>query len=203
MIITLSQFKKAMDEALEKHEEELTLTWDKLSFGEYTAVWERNGEKSGVYQSLAKKLGMKWHGQYWNLDAVFFKEWSKHSDGFGASFLSLVIEHENQCDTSPQEINRLLAASASLKVLVTYPYSDYVQESPKEHTDEKTISQTIGSDSGQKWLNKYVKQIEIFDDIWPGHSAQQRYVVIFGGEDKNKKSVWKYYIYRQGEFCSF
>ncbi len=172
MIITLSQFKKAMDDVLEKHDEELTLTWDKLSSGEYTAVWERNGEKSGVYQSLAKKLGMKWHGQYWSLDAVFFKEWSKHSDGFGASFLSLVIEHENLCDTSPQEINRLLAASASLKVLVTYPSSGHEQE----------------------WLNKYAKQIEIFDDIWPGYSAQQRLVVIFGNADEENKSVWKYYV---------
>ncbi len=178
MIIALPQFKKAMDEALETHDEELTCAWNNPV--KYTAVWERDEEDGGVYQSLAKKLGMKWYSQSPSLDAMFFEEWSQHLDDLGVRFLSLVIEHANQCNISIEKINRLLAASASLKVLVTYPSSGHEQ----------------------KWLDKYEKQIKIFDDIWPGRSVQQRYVVIFGGEDKNKKSVWKYYIYRQGEFCS-
>lgn len=181
-IIALPQFKEAMAEVLEKHEPELKDTW--YNPGAYTAVWDKAGENGGVYQSLADKLGMKWKGEYWWIDTVLFREYCPmaYGGGWRASFISVAVEHENDFSTSCQEINKLVAVNASLKVLVTYPGE---------------------GDTDKILLSEYAGQIQAVDNVWPGHSAQQRYVVIFGGTDDNPASVWDYYVYENGGFRSF
>lgn len=180
-IITLPEFKAAMGEVLRKHEDKLLGAWNTLT--EYTDIWgHKSGKEGYIYSELAEELGMKWRHEYAAMyDAVYFKDWCPIAGGGGrqAAFLSLVVEHENNHETSGQEMNRLLSVNASLKALVTYP------------------------DNNEKELfAAYAQQIKVVDDILPGYSAQQRHVVIFGDKE-NGSLVWTYYIYGHGEFRPF
>ena len=154
--------------------------------GSFTKRWEKL-----IYPKVAHELSLKhWRGnksgEYWYLDAIFYRHGSKilADQGYDyATFLSVAVEHENNSTTSYQEMNKLSAFNASLKVLVTYPE----QEEDPEQEKESTL------------LRNYTKQIKSAD-VYGDFVDKRRQMAVFGYKE-NDTVCWEYHLFNGAEFA--
>ena len=179
-VISPSQFKAALQSVLENPamNKRLYDRWDTTS-KEYTSVWEDSVD--GVYRQLADALGLRLKREhYGHIDAVFYKNFNKDFPT-SVNFFSVVIEHENNTDTSWEEIEKLTVLNSPMKVVVTYPYEDY---------------------SVDELLSDYSEHISVSDKVWSNHSAEQRYIAVFAKNDpENEQDMrWEYHLYEKGKF---
>lgn len=70
---------------------------------------------------------------FWTLDCVYFKN-RVFSKGTWPNKLEVIVEHENQGNTSYEEMCKLCYWKANLKVLITYRFPN-----AKEHNSENLI----------------------------------------------------------------
>lgn len=116
---------------------------------------------------------------YW-LDAIFceaydhvhFPENSRY-----AKYIVVAIEHENDCDSSVIEMNKLQIYNAPLKVLITYCDSD-------KKTEEQLAKYSI-----------IMNDADVFSDF----DYLRRQLVIFG-RLKGPIVDWNYYVYDGSRF---
>ena len=181
-VISPSQFKAALQSVLENPamHKRLYDRWDTTS-KEYTSVWEDSVD--GIYRQLADALELLLKREhYGHIDAVFYKNFNKEFPR-SVNFFSVVMEHENNTDTSWEEMEKLTVLNSPLKVVVTYPYEEY---------------------SADELLADYAEQIAVMDKVWSNHSAEQRYIAVFASEIQpsisEKGTPWEYHLYEKGKF---
>ena len=178
LIVDPWEFKEHLDAILMGKNACLVNLWDDNPGS--TKEWEKDG---GVYHQIAKALGLQYWADYWHLDAVLFKDSDKllsyRPYSNYATFLSVAMEHENDFTTSREEMNKLSIFNASLKVLVTYPYSRA---------------------DGRKLLDDYAKQVKSAD-VFGDFEDKRRQMVIFGRK-KNDTIRWEYYLFKGEQFVS-
>jgi hypothetical protein len=167
-----SEFYSAFLKVVQPQELMLAEAWEKPR--QYTALM------FSLFPPIAEALGFCCYlGNYFYLDTIFYKE--KDITNFPshwtyASFISVAVEHENECAGTAQEMNKLQLFNAPLKVLITYPY--------KRNSDSL--------------LGRYAEIIsaaDVFDDI----STLRRQLVIFGWKE-GQNVGWKGFEYAQGSF---
>ncbi len=130
-----------------------------------------------VIPETARQLGLQHRAEYYQIDAVFYHE--RDEVNFRdpawtyAKYISVAVEHENECYGSAVEMNRLQLYNAPLTVLVTYP------------TRQKTA----------ETLEKYSAIVRA-GDILENASTQRRQLVIFG----YAAAEWEAFVYRDGGF---
>ena len=179
LIITPKQFRDAADSVLRDKtlQSRLENVWGSPA-ADYTEVWEGRKKKDGFYDRLARALNFQCQQQYWDIDAVYYKNRAMNAGrGYRVEFISLAFEHENNANRSGIAWNRLLAANASLKVLATY----------------------IHFADAEDYLANYAEQTRVVDDVLPGFSEQQKHIAMFCDMDSENWD-WRYYLYKNGKF---
>ena len=181
-IVSPQEFKEHFAVVLNRNNAALVKHWD--CFKKTTAVWTKI-----IYPQIAKELGSLIHcPEYMQLDAVFF---AKEDDCVKKpvrhylypQYFSVVMEHENDSNTSFEEMNKLSLINAPLKVLVTYPYQD---DAPAQKKEKPLLDNYI----------KQVKNADVFDDF----EGKRRQMVIFGYKE-NDTIHWKYYLFKDKRFA--
>ncbi len=180
-IISPQKFKKHFDAVLSANDEALVKHWD--CFKETTAVWT-----TIIYPRIAEELGSLIHcTEYMNFDAVFY---AKEDDCVKKpvrhylypQYFSVVMEHENNSNTSFEEMNKLSLINAPLKVLVTYPHQN---EASFQMPEDELI----------KIYQKQMKNADVFGDF----KNKRRQMVIFGRK-KNDTIHWEYHLFNGENF---
>ena len=176
LIVEPREFKRAFQTVVDNLAAPLFEKWDMLD--PFTNIW-----KDEIYSQIADELSLQSWIEYWYVDAVFFRDSEKMlpepPDSNYATFLSVAMEHENKPKESHIEMNKLSIYNASLKVLVTYPYS---------RTD------------GDALLNDYTKQVKSAD-VFGDFVDKRRQMAIFGYKE-NDKVCWEYYLFDGEQFVS-
>ena len=183
-IISPQEFKKHFGAVLSANGDKLVKHWD--CFKKTTAVWTEI-----IYPKIAEELGSLIHcTEYMNFDAVFF---AKEDDCVKKpvrhylypQYFSVVMEHENDSNTSFEEMNKLSLINAPLKVLVTYPKQGGAPAQEKE----KTL------------LDNYTKQVKNADVF--GDFKDKRCQMVVFGRKKNDTIRWKYYLFNGAKFALY
>ena len=182
-IVSPQEFKKHFDAVLSVNDVDLVKHWD--CFKKTTAVWTKI-----IYPKIAKELGSLIHcPEYMQLDAVFFAKEDKCVKKpvrhyLYPQYFSVVMEHENDSNTSFEEMNKLSLINAPLKVLVTYPK----QSAAPDQKEKNTL------------LRNYTKQVKNAD-VFGDFENKCRQMVIFGYYKKSGKKIrWVYYLYKGKKF---
>ena len=182
-IVSPQEFKKHFDAVLSVNDAALVKHWD--CFKKTTAVWT-----TIIYPQIAKELGSLIHcTEYMDIDAVFF---AKEDDCVKKpvrhylypQYFSVVMEHENDSNTSFEEMNKLSLINAPLKVLVTYPHQN---EADFQMMEDELI----------KIYQKQMKNADVFGDF----KDKRRQMVIFGYKE-NDTIRWEYYLFKDKRFVS-
>jgi hypothetical protein len=134
-----------------------------------------------IIRDVALKLGMLRYREYYQIDTVFCHEIDavhfKNPAYRYVKYISVAIEHENDCSTAAVEMNRLQLYNVPLAVLITYP-SSRAKAAPT--------------------LKKYatiIRQADVFENA----SKERRQLAIFGYRG-NGRVDWDAFVYQEGSF---
>jgi hypothetical protein len=136
--------------------------------------------RSYIFPRIAKNLGLQaWNKEYYSLDAMFYEE--RGTDKFEryttyAKWISVAVEHEYQPQKTHEEINKLQAFNAPLKVLITYA---------EEGADSDALLRTY---------EKVISHADVFGDI----ATLRQQLVIFGTLKPSRE--WRFYVYESDGF---
>src|SRR3984885_14386134 len=80
--------------------------------------------RSNIFPKIARNLGLQaWNKDYYTLGAMFYEERGRDNAGkftTYAKWISVALEHAIRPSHTYEEISKLQAFSAPLKVLITY-----------------------------------------------------------------------------------
>ena len=179
LIISPKLFKEKFVSVIGNYKTEIANLWYKAP--DYTLLMlGENNKSGGVLPEVAEELNLKYFREYWTLDAIFYE--SKDIEHFPqnsvvASYLSIILEHENVIATTYDETNKLSNFNVPLKVLIAYPHKE---------SDIK------------EYLFNYA-QILQNADTFSDFSTLRKHLVIFG-ELKDAEPSWRFYVYKNAKF---
>ena len=178
-VVTPDEFKAAFLEIVSAHEDALVARWSR--FGEYTKYFMGPKTGCGLIHKIARRLVLECHKEYWHIDAIFCKCLDKthfrNPNATYAKSVAVAFEHENNSDSSNEEMNKLSIIDAPLKVLVTYYRSDQCRD---KHLEE--YAEILGEADG-------------FSDF----STSRKHMVVFGHREHDR-ALWSFYVYAKGKF---
>lgn len=138
-------------------------------------------ESKGLLAAVAGRLGLKYCGEYFRIDAVMCDAIDSINfvpdDWWVAEQLAVVVEHENSAVGAEKEMNKLTIFDSPLKVLITYPRN-------REHALGCLITYA-----------DIVQRADTFDDF----TTKRRHLVIFGYESE-LGMTWESFAYRSEKF---
>lgn len=176
VIIEPKYFISAFMEASKSLENKLLKAWNEPSL--YTEIVLGHLKTESLLHDVASILKLKYYTEYWNIDAVFYKNRDEHypEEPPYAQYLAIVLEHENVASGAYEEVYKLSTYNSPLKVLITYP-------DKKKH---------------QHYLDEYteiLKKSDVFEDF----VTKRKHLMIFGNKNKDKID-WRYYLWTDKGF---
>jgi len=162
-IISPEEFVKTFREVAGYREKELFKLWWS-SNAKYTDRILTN--QGGVLAEVSKRLELEYRQEKVRMDAMLYQPIN------GVRAISVAVEHENDGDSSFDEMWRLSLLNVPLKVLITYP----------SHGEEALM------------LGRYANIAEALD-VYGDFHVQRRQLVIFGFSDYPNRSIeWRCYV---------
>ena len=169
--ISAQQFYQAWFDTVQLRKEHLLSIWRQAKV--FTS--HVKGDDASIMKEVAEKLNLRcYHGDYYSIDTVLYKEEDlvpgRPQGSYWFRDIRVAFEHENNFNSGLyQEVSHLLITNCDLKVLVTYPNDDGKSQLEYLHT--------IITGNRQSKL--------ISDD--------ENFLIIFGSENN---FGWEGYVYK-------
>lgn len=175
-IIEPEQFVTVFKETSKSFEKKLLDAWNDTSL--YTQVMLGHRKNESLLQNVAGILELEYYTEYWNIDAVFYKNRDKNypDEPPYAEYLSIVLEHENMAPGAYEEVYKLSTYNSPLKVLITYPDSNKHEVYLKEYSE-------------------ILLKSDVFDDF----TTDRKHLMIFGEKIKDQLK-WRCYFWTENGF---
>lgn len=159
-------FFSAWKEAVDKQKETLEKIWREHT----NFTFQIKGNVDSVLSGIAQKLDLKcYEKDYYSLDAVFYKEEDLIPDlPKGWCWLrniQIAFEHENHFNSGLfKEVSHLLITNCEVRVLVTYPNRDNIEDElhklysiingsklSRKISEEESFLLILGYENGFEW----------------------------------------------------
>ncbi|MCC6938736.1 MAG: hypothetical protein IT226_10990 [Flavobacteriales bacterium] len=202
--MSAEEFIEAWKEFLKKYDVVLLKTWtsrdDKAWIRQVIGAAKSSETDSpfGDYLMAEERI-TRYRTEEWKVDFVAScsENWpdphgwiKKRKHKFWPRTYDILIEHENYCTTSWEEMAKLILLRAKLKVLITY-------------------TEDVGHTDSEKLIKQTREQLEsMLEQAWEDHSENEKteYVLIIGQLDRNGEKAranWHISAYNvKGEQCA-
>ena len=126
-----------------------------------------------ILEPIASKFNLTFNREDYHVDTLFCShENLKHMDGLYPLERVILFEHENDIDSSTQELYKLLYRRSPLKVIVTYLYQD--------DPEKKLLWQ----------VKKFSEMIAQSNEWFPENPSTEYLIIIGRRNDTNDGLIW-------------